>query len=148
VNAKMANSTKSGTTTVEEKMKEYFTENEKFFNAGDINGKKAFFTLGMYTRRVMESLEKTVAESGTQTKEQEKFVSRINREIGYNMTYRSLTTISKLLDGMARQINPKLFFICSGTCKQFIINSEVMTDKKALPSSDANLAFSLGMYQH
>jgi hypothetical protein len=148
VNAKMANSTKSGTTTVEEKMKEYFTENEKFFNAGDINGKKAFFTLGMYTRRVMESLEKTVAESGTQTKEQEKFVSRINREIGYNMTYRSFTTISKLLDGMARQVNPKLFFSCSGTCKQFIINSEVMTDKKALPASDANLAFSLGMYQH
>jgi len=64
------------------------------------------------------------------------------------MTYRSFTTISKVLDSMARQVNPKLYFNCSGICKQFIINSDVMNDKKALPTSDANLAFSLGMFQH
>ena len=144
---KMASNTKVGT-TVEDKMNEFFTQNQKFFAAGDINGKRAFFTLGMYTRRVMESFEKQVAEAGTQTKDQEKFVSRINKEISYNMTYRSFTTISKLLDSMARNVNPKLFFSCSGVCKQYIINSEVMSDNKALPASDANLAFSLGMYQH
>ena len=142
-----SNNTKSGTETVEDKMNEFFASNEKFFTDGDINGKRAFFTLGIYCRRVIESLEKQVAEAGTQTKEQEKFMSRINREIGLNMTYRSFTTISKLLDSMARSVNPKLFYSCSGVCKQFIINSEVMTDKKALLSADANLAFSLGMYQ-
>jgi hypothetical protein len=63
------------------------------------------------------------------------------------MNYRSFTTISKLLDTMARSVNPKLFMTCSGVCKQYIINSDVRTDKKALPSADANLAFSLGMYQ-
>jgi hypothetical protein len=83
----------------------------------------------------MESLEKQVAEAGTQTKEQERFVSRINREIGYNMTYWSFTTISKLLDSMARNVNVKLFFSCSSVCKQYIINSDVMTDKKALPTA-------------
>jgi hypothetical protein len=142
-----SNNTKSTGNDVESKMTELINANEKFFSVGDQNGKKAFFTLGMYCRRVLEALEKEVATAGTQTKEQEKFVSRINREIGYNMTYRSFTTISKLLDGMARQINPKLNMTCSGVCKTYIINSDVMNDKKALPSADANLAFSLGMYQ-
>jgi hypothetical protein len=142
----MANNTKSVTT--EDKLNEFFAANEKFFNNGDLNGKRAFFALGMYTRRVLETLEKVVAEAGVETDEQKKFTSRINKEISYNMTYRSFTTISKLLDSMARNANPKMFFSCSGVCKQYIINSEVMSDKKALPSSDANLAFSLGMYQH
>lgn len=140
------NNTKSGN-DVESKMNEYFIQNEKFFNDGDIDGKKAFFALGMYCRRIVESLEKQIAESGTQTKEQEKFTSRINKEIGYNMTYRSFTTISKVLDTMARSVNPKLFLTCSGVCKTYIINSDIRTDKKALPSADANLAFSLGMFQ-
>lgn len=143
----MANNTKSTGNDVEIKMTEFFNANEKFFSVGDLNGKRAFFTLGIYTRKVLEALEKEVATSGIQTKEQEKFTSRINREIGYNMTYRSFTTISKLLDGMARQVNPKLFNTCSQTCKQYIINSEVMSDKKALSAADANMAFSLGMYQ-
>ncbi len=143
----MANNTKSNGNDVENRMTEFFNANEKFFTGGDENGKRAFFTLGMYCRRVTEALEKEVATSGTQTKEQEKFMSRINREMSYNMTYRSFTMISKLLDSMARQVNPKLFISCSGICKQYIINSDVMTDKKSLPSADANLAFSLGMYQ-
>jgi hypothetical protein len=140
----MAN-TKSGNGNV---IEQYFEgQNEKFFAVGDMNGKKAFFCLGMYCRRVIEGLEKVIAEAGTETPEQAKFISRINKEIGYNLTYRSFTTISKLLDSMARQVNPKLFMTCSGVCKTYIINSDVMTDKKALPSADANLAFSLGMYQ-
>lgn len=144
----MTNNTKSGNgSNVEDKMTEYFTQNTKFFDNGDQNGKRAFFTLGMYCKRVLEALEKEVATNGTETSEQAKFTKRINKEISYNMTYRSFTTISKLLDSMARQVNPKLFMTCSGTCKTYIINSDVMSDKKALPSADANLAFSLGMYQ-
>jgi hypothetical protein len=143
----MANNTKSNGNDVENRMTEFFNANEKFFTGGDENGKRAFFTLGLYCRRVTEALEKTVAEAGTQTKEQEKFTSRINREMNYNMTYRSFTMISKLLDSMARSVNPKLFMTCSGVCKTYIINSDVRTDKKALPSADANLAFSLGLYQ-
>lgn len=49
---------------------------------------------------------------------------------------------------MEIQVNPKLYFNCSGTCKQYIINSEVRSDKKALASADVNLAFSLGMFQN
>jgi hypothetical protein len=145
--ANMANNnTKSGN-DVENRMNEWFTQNQKFFNDGDIDGKKAFFALGIYCRKVVESLEKEIATSGTETEEQQKFTKRINREISYNMNYRSFTTISKLLDNMARSVNPKLFLTCSGVCKQFIINSEIRTDKKALTSADANLAFSLGTYQ-
>jgi hypothetical protein len=51
--ANMANSTKATGITVEDKMAEYFTQNTKFFDNGDVNGKKAFFTLGMYTRRIL-----------------------------------------------------------------------------------------------
>lgn len=133
---------------MESKMDEYFNANAKFFSDADINGKKAFFALGLYCHRVMESLEKVVAESGTETPEQSKFTKRINREIGLNMTYRSFTTISKLLDSMARTVNPKLFMSCGGLCKQYIVNSDVRLDKKALSSADANMAFSLGMFQH
>jgi hypothetical protein len=128
-------------------IEQWFEQNSKFFGAGDTNGKRAFFCLGMYTRRTMESLEKVVAEKGEETTEQSRFIKRINREIGLNMNYRSFTVISKLLDNMARTVNPKLFDTCSQTCKNYIINSDVMSDRKALPVADANLAFSLGMYQ-
>jgi hypothetical protein len=143
----MTTKTENKTENIDSILEACFAQNEKFFNNGDLNGKRAFFTLGMYTRRVVEALEKEIATSGTQTKDQEKFTSRINREIGYNMTYRSFTTIIKLLDTMAAKVNPKLIYNCSNTCKQYVMNSNVMTDKKALPSADANLAFSLGMYQ-
>jgi hypothetical protein len=88
------------TIDIEDRMNGFFTQNEKFFSDGDVNGKKAFYTLGMYYRRVMESIEKQIAEVGTETEEQTKFTKRINKEIGYNMTYRSFTTISKLLDNL------------------------------------------------
>ena len=41
---KMASTTKVGT-TVEDKMNEFFTQNPKFFAAGDINGKRHFLHL-------------------------------------------------------------------------------------------------------
>ena len=142
----VSNNTKYGN-DVDSVLNECFAQNEKFFNSGDKDGKRAFFTLGLYCKKVVESLEKEVATAGTQTKDQEEFTSRINREIGYNIIYRSFTTIIKLLDNMAGKVNPKLIYNCSNTCKQYVINSNVMSDKKALPSADENLAFSLGMYQ-
>jgi hypothetical protein len=145
---KMANNTKSGTTTVNDKLNDFFMQNQKFFEAGDKEGKRGFFALGIYCRKVVESVEKEIATNGAETEEQAKFTKRINREIGYNMTYRSFSTIVKLLDNMAAKTNPKLLYNCSGLCKQYIINSECATNKKALPSADANLAFSLGMFQH
>ena len=37
-------------TPVQNKVDEYFQQNEKFFNTGDINAKKAFFMLGQYCK--------------------------------------------------------------------------------------------------
>lgn len=54
---------------------------------------------------------------------------KINREIGYNMNYRSFTVVAKLLNNQACKLNPKLFLTCSGTCKQYIINSEMRQKK-------------------
>jgi hypothetical protein len=125
------------------KLEAYFEQNAKFFGSGDVNGKKAFFCLGQYCRRVMESQEKKVAESG----EENKFQKKIVKQIGYNMSYRNFGLVIKLLDGEALTVNPDLFTKCSGLAKQFIINSECVSDKKALKAEDANLAFSLGMYQ-
>jgi len=125
------------------KLEQYFAANEKFFESNDSNGKKAFFCLGQYTRRVMEAEEKKVAESG----EENKFQKKIVKQIGYNMSYRNFGLVIKLLDGEALIINPDLFTKCSGACKQYIINAECTSDKKALKPEDANLAFSLGMYQ-
>ncbi|HOW13493.1 hypothetical protein [Methanosarcina sp.] len=125
------------------KLEAYFEQNSKFFGSNDSNGKKAFFCLGQYTRRVMEAEEKKVAESG----EENKFQKKIVKQIGYNMSYRNFGLVIKLLDGEALTVNPDLFTKCSGACKQFIINSECVSDKKALKPEDANLAFSLGMYQ-
>lgn len=125
------------------KVDEYFAANEKFFNTGDVNAKKAFFMLGQYCRKVSEAQEKKMAESGTESK----FQARLAREISNNMSYRSFTIIMKLLDAAALKHNPTLFYRCSGTCKELMINSNLVSDKKALSVEDGNMAFSLGLYQ-
>jgi hypothetical protein len=129
--------------TAQNKLEQYFEANAKFFGSNDINGKKAFFCLGQYTRRVMESEEKRVAESG----EENKFQAKITKQAAYNMSYRNFTLMLKLLDSNALLNNPELFTKCSGACKQYVINAEFTNDKKALSTEDANMAFSLGMYQ-
>jgi len=128
-------------------IEQYFSDNAKFFNTNDTNAKRGFFCLGLYAKRVMESLEKQVAESGVETPEQAKFVKRFTRETSFNMNYRSFTIVVKLLDAQARLVNPKLFNTCSNSCKQYVINSDMISDKKAISAADANLAFSLGLYQ-
>lgn len=125
------------------KVDEYFAANEKFFNTGDVNAKKAFFVLGQYCRKVSEIEEKQIAESGTESK----FQKRLAREISNNMSYRAFTIIMKLLDAAALKHNPTLFYKCSGACKELMINSDLVSDKKALGVEDANMAFSLGLYQ-
>jgi len=128
-------------TAQQNKLEAYFTENTKFFESNDSNGRKAFFCLGQYVKRVMEAEEKKLAESG----EESKFQKRLTREISNNMSFRAFTIVLKLLDNHVIN-NPELSK-CSGPCKQYIINSDISTDKKALRSEDANLAFSLGMHQ-
>lgn len=125
------------------KVEQYFAANEKFFNTGDINAKKAFFMLGQYCRKVSEIEEKQIAESGTESK----FQARLAREISNNMSYRAFTIIMKLLDAAALKHNPQLFYKCSGACKELMINSNLVSDKKSLKNEDANMAFSLGLYQ-
>lgn len=125
------------------KLEAYFEANSKFFGTGDVNGKKAFFMLGQYCRRVAECEEKQIAESG----EESKFQKRLAREISNNMSYRSFTIVMKLLDSQALKCNPQLFYKCSGICKELMINAECVSDKKALKPEDANMSFSLGMYQ-
>jgi hypothetical protein len=132
-----ANDKKEGT------VEEYFEQNKKFFGIGDVNGKKAFFMLGNYTRKVMECQEKKVAEDGKENK----FSSQVTRLATSNMTYRVFSSLSKLLDATALKCNPKLFQSCSGACKQYLIQADFTTDKKALSVEDANMAFSLGLYQ-
>src|SRR5665647_1100521 len=122
---------------------EYFAANEKFFGNGDVNGKKAFFMLGQYTKKVMECQEKLVAENGVH----DKFQERMTRLATSNMTYRVFSALAKLLDDTSLRCNAKLFFACSGQCKQLMIQSDLPREKKALPVEDANTAFSLGMYQ-
>ncbi|MFZ2497840.1 hypothetical protein [Methanosarcina sp.] len=130
-------------TPIQNKLEQYFEANAKFFGSNDVNGKKAFFCLGQYTKRVMEAEEKRVAESG----EENKFQAKITKQAAYNMSYRNFTLMLKLLDSNALLNNPELFTKCSGACKQYIINAEFTTDKKALSVEDANMSFSLGMYQ-
>jgi hypothetical protein len=125
------------------KLDQYFDANAKFFSSGDTNGKKAFFCLGQYTRRVSEAQEKAIAESG----EENKFQAKLAKQISYNMSYRNYNLLMKLLDNEAMKCDMKLYTQCSGLCKQYIINSDVVGDKNALSVDDANLAFSLGMYQ-
>lgn len=125
------------------KVEEYFAT-QKFFNeGGDVNAKKAFFMLGQYCRKVSEIEEKQMAESG----EESKFQKRLAREISNNMSYRAFTIVMKLLDAAALKYNPTLFYKCSGACKELIINSELVGNKKALSVEDGNMSFSLGMYQ-
>ena len=125
------------------KVDEYFAS-QKFFNEGDdIKAKRAFFMLGQYCRKVSEIEEKQIAESG----EESKFQKRLAREISNNMTYRAFTLIMKLLDSAALKCNPTLFYKCSGACKELMINSDLVSNKKALSVEDGNMAFSLGMYQ-
>lgn len=121
----------------------YFAANEKFFGSGDVNAKRAFFMLGQYCRRVSEAEEKQIAESGTESK----FQARLAREISNNMSYRAFTIIMKLLDAAALKCNPQLFYRCSGACKELMINSDLVSNKKALSVEDGNMAFSLGLYQ-
>jgi len=122
---------------------DYFEQNSKFFNAGDSNAKKAFFMLGQYSKKVMECNEKQIAENGGE----DVFQAKMTRLATSNMTYRVFSALTKLLDDTALRCNSKLFFACSGQCKQLMIQSDLPSDKKALPVEDANTAFSLGMYQ-
>jgi hypothetical protein len=137
------NNNKAEQSGKQSKLEQYFEQNSKFFGSGDLNGKKAFFCLGQYTRKVMECEEKRVAESG----EENAFQKKITKQATYNMSYRNFTLMLKLLDGTALTCNPDLFTKCSGACKQYVINAEFTTDKKALKTEDANMSFSLGMYQ-
>jgi hypothetical protein len=125
------------------KIDQYFEQNSKFFSNNDSNGKKAFFALGQYCRRVMECEEKRLAESG----EENAFQKKITKQATYNMSYRNFTQMMKLLDTTALTCNPDLFKKCSGLAKQYVINAEFTSDKKALSTEDANMAFSLGLYQ-
>jgi hypothetical protein len=122
---------------------QYFEQNSKFFNAGDVNAKRAFFYIGNYTRKVMECQEKVVAEQGGE----DAFHAKITRLATSNMNYRVFTLIAKLLDDTALKCNSKLFFACSGQCKQYMIQSDLPTNKRAISPEDANIAYSLGLYQ-
>lgn len=124
-------------------MEAYFEQNAKFFETGDSNGKKAFFALGQYTRKVMECQEKLIAENGGEDRYQKRLTSLVRS----NMTYRVFAELNKLLDDMALRCNQKIFYSCSGVGKQFMIQAELPNDKKALAPADANTAFSLGLCQ-
>jgi hypothetical protein len=99
--------------------------------------------LGQYTKKVMECVEKQVAETGGENA----FQAKITRLAMSNMTYRVFSQLVKLLDDTSLKCNSKLFFSCSGQCKQYIIQSDLPNDKRALPIEDGNTAFSLGLYQ-
>jgi len=121
------------------KLEEYFTTNAKFFNVGDNNAKKAFFTLGQYTRQVVECVEKAEPD--------EKFQKRLTALITGALTYRAFSELTKLLDNKALKCNPKLFYSCSGISKQYMIQADLPSNKKSCPVEDANTAFSLGLCQ-
>ena len=70
---------------------DYFAANEKFFNAGDSNAKKAFFMLGQYCKKVMECNEKQIAENGGE----DVFQAKDDTASDFNMTYRVFTCINK-----------------------------------------------------
>ena len=99
--------------------------------------------LGQYCKKVMECNEKQIAENGGE----DVFQAKMTRLATSNMTYRVFSALTKLLDDTALRCNAKLFFACSGSCKQLMIQSDLPSDKKALPVEDANTAFSLGLYQ-
>lgn len=124
-------------------MDEYFEQNSKFFETGDSNGKKAFFLLGAYCRKVMECQEKQIAEAGTDDIYQKRLTSLVRS----NMTYRVFAELNKLLDDIALKCDTKIFYNYSGLPKQYMILADFPTDKKALPVEDSNTAFSLGLCQ-
>jgi len=99
--------------------------------------------LGQYCKKVMECNEKQIAENGGE----EVFQAKMTRLATSNMTYRVFSALTKLLDDTALRCNSKLFFACSGSCKQLMTQSDLPSDKKALPVEDANTAFSLGLFQ-
>jgi hypothetical protein len=121
----------------------YFEQNAKFFESGDSNGKKAFFLLGAYCRKVMECQERNVAEAGTDDRYQKRLTSLVRS----NMTYRVFAELNKLLDDIALKCDTKIFYNYSGLPKQYMILADLPTDKKALPFEDSNTAFSLGLCQ-
>lgn len=121
------------------KLEQYFEANSKFFNAGDSNAKRAFFTLGQYARQVMECAEKQEPD--------ERFQKRANQIMMGSLTYRAFSELTKLLDAKALSCNPKLFYSCSGISKSYMIQSDLPVDKKACPVEDCNTAFSLGLCQ-
>ena len=133
--------TNSKSETIESKLNVYF-ESHKFFQSGDINGKKSFFCLGLYTRSIMACLEKSVAENGAENKEQ----ARLTRYATRNMSYKNFTMLAKMLDGFALRCNTKLLN-CGGLSRQYLANAEFTSDKDALSVIDSNNAFSLGLYQ-
>lgn len=133
--------TNSKSETLENKLEIYF-ESQKFFQNGDISGKKAYFCLGVYTRSIMACLEKQVAENGSENKEQKRLTKYATR----NMSYKNFTYLAKLLDGFALNCNMKLLN-CGGLSRQFLANAAFPNDKTALPTTDSNMAFSLGLYQ-
>lgn len=117
---------------------EYFVQNDKFFGTGDMNGKRAFFALGQYTKKVMDCVEK---------QPDEKFQKKLNQLVMSNMTYRVFGAMLKLLDDMALKCDSKIFYSCSGIPKQYMIQADLPNDKKALAPEDASMAFSLGLCQ-
>jgi len=126
---------------IENKLESYF-ESQKFFKSGDINGKKALFCLGLYTRNVMSCIEKNVVENGKEDERQ----NRLTKYATHNMSYRNFTFLAKMLDGYALKCNTKLLS-CGGLSRQYLANAEFPSYKTKLPTTDANTAFSLGLYQ-
>lgn len=117
---------------------EYFEQNSKFFGSGDVNGKRAFFALGQYTKKVMDCTSK---------QPDEKFQRKLNQLVMSSMTYRVFGAMLKLLDDMALRCDSKIFYNCSGIPKQWMIQADLPNDKKALAPEDASMAFSLGLCQ-
>jgi hypothetical protein len=91
---------------------------------------------------MMECMEKQVAENGGENV----FQAKLTRLATSNMTYHVFNQLVKLLDDTSLKCNSKLFFSCSGQCKQFMIQSDLPSDKRSLPIEDGNTAFSLGLY--
>ena len=90
----------------------------------------------------MGCLEKQVAETGKENKDQ----SKLTRYVTRNMSYKNFTTLAKLLDGFALKCDTKLL-TCGGLSRQYLANAEFTSDETALPTIDANNSFSLGLYQ-
>lgn len=128
-------------------VEDYFAKNKKFFGEGDSNAKRAFFQLGRYCKKVMESAEKYYAEKG----ENNSFQNKVTRLFTQRMTYRIYILVSNACDEMAIKCNFQLFKEEGGEHKQLMVQSDyyLQEDKKKvkMPVEDANTAFSLGLLQ-